>query len=77
MEEVKGGGGNCSSSSYYSQEEQSDQEEKLEQSRYEARIAQKQVRMNLFNSKGDQSSYNNNFYSLRSGNEFESFQEAD
>ena len=63
-----------SSSSYYSEEEQSDQEEKVEQSRYEARIANNQVRLNLFNSKSDESAFNN-FYSLRSGTEFESFQE--
>ena len=64
-----------SSSSYYSEEVESDQEEKVEQSRYEARIANNQVRLNLFNSKSDESAFNNNFYSLRSGNEFESFQE--
>ena len=57
-----------SASSYYSEAEGSDQEELIEQSRYEARLAANNLRLNLFNSTGDDPAFNNHL-SLRSQQE--------
>ena len=64
--------GSGASSSYYTEDDLSDKEEQLEQSRYENRLANNQVRLNLFMSKDE-----DNFNSLVSGNEYDSFQDQD
>lgn len=58
---VKRATGSDSSSSYYTDENKSEdeQDQELERTRYEARLANNQVRLNLFNSKGDDSSFIN------------------